>query len=199
MMAGLTARVRKDDEASSQVRAKVIPVWVIIDYEKGLSNEEQGHTEPLGSGKPASSAPQEQPSFGIRSASPKKGKTRFPTHMVSRRALIDLGYTYIEEGNLVMVPKALGQENIAELLELSEEYKLSDENEQTARLAEERHEIYATPPPASDSMRAAPSSTGDGENATVKATEEAILGVGNSVIQIQDGGEIDISQLERLG
>lgn len=56
---------------------------------------------------------------------PKKGKTRIPAHLVSRRALIDLGYPIIEEGNTVVVHKALGQDNIDSLLSLSEGYKRS--------------------------------------------------------------------------
>ncbi|GKT93860.1 LOW QUALITY PROTEIN: hypothetical protein Ct61P_11710 [Colletotrichum tofieldiae] len=90
----------------------------------------------------------------IRSAYPKKGKTRIPARLVSKRALIDLGYPYIEEGNTVIVLKALGQENIDELLKLSEEYKQSELEVAAARssaahLVDERHEeIYTIPPPA---------------------------------------------------
>ncbi|KAK1977036.1 hypothetical protein LZ30DRAFT_278240 [Colletotrichum cereale] len=89
----------------------------------------------------------------IRSAYPKKGKTRIPARLVSKRALIDLGYPFIEEGNTVIVLKALGQENIDELLKLSEEYKQSELEVAAARssaahLVEERHEeIYTIPPP----------------------------------------------------
>ncbi|KAK1700768.1 hypothetical protein BDP55DRAFT_644109 [Colletotrichum godetiae] len=54
---------------------------------------------------------------------PKKGKTRIPIRLVSKRALIDLGYPFIEEGNTIIVLKALGQNNIDELLKASEEYK----------------------------------------------------------------------------
>ncbi|KAK6211560.1 hypothetical protein QIS74_10824 [Colletotrichum tabaci] len=90
----------------------------------------------------------------IRSMYPKKGKTRIPGRLVSKRALIDLGYPYIEEGNTVIVLKALGQENIDELLKLSEEYKQSELEVAAARssaahLVDERHEeIYTIPPPA---------------------------------------------------
>ncbi|KAF9875129.1 hypothetical protein CkaCkLH20_07395 [Colletotrichum karsti] len=57
---------------------------------------------------------------------PKKGKTRIPARLVSRRALIDLGYPHIEEGKTIIVLKALGQDNIDELLTLSEEYRMSE-------------------------------------------------------------------------
>ncbi|KAF9880449.1 hypothetical protein CkaCkLH20_02403 [Colletotrichum karsti] len=88
----------------------------------------------------------------IRSEYPKKGKTRIPQRLVSKRALIDLGYPYIEEGNTVIVLKALGQDNIDELLKLSEEYKQSELEIAAARSSagriEERHEeIYTIPPP----------------------------------------------------
>ncbi|KAH0441978.1 hypothetical protein CcaCcLH18_01838 [Colletotrichum camelliae] len=59
----------------------------------------------------------------VESDWPKKGKTRIPSRLVSKRALIDLSYPYITEGNTVIVLKALGQKNIDELLRLSEEYQ----------------------------------------------------------------------------
>ncbi|PNY27275.1 Uncharacterized protein TCAP_02799 [Tolypocladium capitatum] len=58
----------------------------------------------------------------VHSEYPKKGKTRIPVRLVSRRALIDLSYPFVEEGNTIIVQKALGQDNIDELLKLSEEY-----------------------------------------------------------------------------
>lgn len=61
----------------------------------------------------------------VKSEYPKKGKTRIPARLVSKRALIDLGYPFIEEGNTVVVLKALGQDNIDDLLKLSEDYKKS--------------------------------------------------------------------------
>jgi hypothetical protein len=61
----------------------------------------------------------------IRSEYPKKGKTRIPARLVSKRALIALEYPFHEEGNTIIVQKALGQDNIDELLRLSEEYKQS--------------------------------------------------------------------------
>lgn len=61
----------------------------------------------------------------VKSEYPKKGKTRIPARLVSKRALIDLGYPFIEEGHTVVVLKALGQDNIDDLLKLSEDYKKS--------------------------------------------------------------------------
>ncbi|KAK8115979.1 hypothetical protein PG984_012481 [Apiospora sp. TS-2023a] len=90
----------------------------------------------------------------VKSEYPKKGKTRIPGRLVSKRALIDLGYPFIEEGNTVVVQKALGQENIDDLLKLSEDYKkaeteVMDARSEAAGLVEERRtEIYTVPPPA---------------------------------------------------
>lgn len=99
----------------------------------------------------------------VHSEYPKKGKTKIPVRLVSKRALIDLGYPYVEEENTVIVQKALGQENIDELLKLSEEYNRVDEEVANARssagnVVEERNEERRTetgrspapppPPPA---------------------------------------------------
>jgi len=61
-----------------------------------------------------------------KSEYPKKGKTRIPARLVSKRALIDLGYPFVEEGKTIIVQKALGQKNIDDLLKLSDEYKKSE-------------------------------------------------------------------------
>ncbi|KAK4099471.1 hypothetical protein N658DRAFT_508710 [Parathielavia hyrcaniae] len=87
----------------------------------------------------------------MRSEYPKKGKTRIPARLVSKRALIDLGYPYVEEGNVIIVQKALGQHNIDDLLKLSDDYKKSELELITARSSagdlieervERRTEIY---------------------------------------------------------
>ncbi|TFB07380.1 hypothetical protein CCMA1212_000424 [Trichoderma ghanense] len=68
-----------------------------------------------------------------KSEYPKKGKTRIPLRLVSKRALIDIGYPFVEEGNVIVVQKALGQANIDYLLKLSEEYKSSELEVSAAR------------------------------------------------------------------
>jgi len=83
---------------------------------------------------------------------PKKGKTRIPARLVSKRALIDLGYPFVEEGNVIIVQKALGQQNIDDLLKLSDDYKKSELEVMAARssagdiveerIVEERHTEY---------------------------------------------------------
>ncbi|KAF3062239.1 hypothetical protein GL218_03001 [Daldinia childiae] len=69
----------------------------------------------------------------VKSEYPKKGKTRIPERLVSKLALIDLGYPYVEEGNVIVVQKALGQQNIDDLLKLSEDYKKSEREVASAR------------------------------------------------------------------
>ncbi|KAK1832015.1 hypothetical protein QBC39DRAFT_257602 [Podospora conica] len=91
---------------------------------------------------------------------PKKGKTRIPSRLVSKRALIDLGYPFVEEGNVVIVQKALGQQNIDDLLKLSEDYKKSELEIMAARssagdvfeerIVEERHTEYVNVAPPHD-------------------------------------------------
>ncbi|KAH6690342.1 hypothetical protein F5X68DRAFT_229675 [Plectosphaerella plurivora] len=89
----------------------------------------------------------------IRNEYPKKGKTRIPARLVEKRALIELGYPYTEEGNTIIVLKALGQDNIDELLKLSEEFKKSSLELVAARsvagniVEERREEVYTLPPP----------------------------------------------------
>ncbi|KUI59101.1 hypothetical protein VP1G_06360 [Cytospora mali] len=95
----------------------------------------------------------------VKSEYPKKGKTRIPARLVSKRALIDLGYPFIEEGNTIVVLKALGQENIDDMLKLSEDYKKSeleviDARSEAGTVFEERREerreetfVHAPPPP----------------------------------------------------
>jgi hypothetical protein len=109
----------------------------------------------------------------VKSEYPKKGKTRIPARLVSKRALIDLSYPFEEEvsnfntillrvkynltntvqGNTIIVQKALGQENIDDLLKLSEDYKKAELEVAAARseagnIIEERHtEIFTVPPP----------------------------------------------------
>lgn len=75
-----------------------------------------------------------------KSKFPKRGKTRMPARLVSTRAIIELGYRFEEEvsdmlfsrwrdisnflqGNTIIIQKALGRENIDEVIQLSEFYK----------------------------------------------------------------------------
>ncbi|KAI2626997.1 hypothetical protein GGS26DRAFT_562350 [Hypomontagnella submonticulosa] len=89
----------------------------------------------------------------VRSEYPKKGKTRIPSRLVSRTALIDLGYPFVEEGTVTIVQLALGQQNIDDLLKLSEDYKKAEREVDIARsvpgnvIEERREEVFTIPPP----------------------------------------------------
>ncbi|KAJ9142505.1 Carboxypeptidase Y [Pleurostoma richardsiae] len=84
----------------------------------------------------------------VKSEYPKKGKTRIPARLVSKQALRDLRYPFMEEGSTIVVLKALGQENIDDLLKLSEDYKKSEIETVAPRpefVEERRQEIYVAP------------------------------------------------------
>ncbi|KAL8347246.1 hypothetical protein RB601_003232 [Gaeumannomyces tritici] len=90
----------------------------------------------------------------VKSEYPKKGKTRIPAKLVSKRAIIELGYPFEEEGNTIIIQRALGQENIDDLLRLSEEYKkceveISAARSEVGEVIEERRreEVWVTSPP----------------------------------------------------
>ncbi|KAK1593484.1 uncharacterized protein LY79DRAFT_514187 [Colletotrichum navitas] len=61
-----------------------------------------------------------------RESYPKNGKTRIPAKLVSKRALIDLGYPFVDEGATIVLLVALDERLINEVLRLSEEYRRSD-------------------------------------------------------------------------
>lgn len=98
----------------------------------------------------------------VKSDYPKKGKTRIPARLVSRRALVDLGYPFIEEGNTIIVQRALGQENIDDLLHLSEQYRKDEREHAAARshagdiIEERRQEIIMVPAPVPAAVPVAP-------------------------------------------
>ena len=64
----------------------------------------------------------------IKNKYPKKGKTRIPARLVSKRALCDLGYPFEEDGTTIVVLVALGQQNIDDVLKLSEDYRKGKES-----------------------------------------------------------------------
>lgn len=80
-----------------------------------------------------------------------------PARLVSKKAIIDLGYPFEEEGNIVIIQKALGPENIDEVIKLSEDYKSSEKVEiqmsggrsEAGTIVEERRtkEVFTVPPP----------------------------------------------------
>lgn len=78
------------------------------------------------SGSSSSSSRSSVASFH-RDSYPKKGRTRIPARLVSKRALVDLGYPFVEEGAAVVLLVALDERLIDEVLNLSEEYRKSDQ------------------------------------------------------------------------
>ncbi|KAI0413169.1 hypothetical protein F5X98DRAFT_352883 [Xylaria grammica] len=97
-----------------------------------------------------------------KSEYPKKGKTRIPLRLISIRAVAELQYPYAIEGNTVIVQKALGQQNIDDLLRLSDEYKKADAELVASRsvpgalVEERREEVFTIPPPAPPTLIRAP-------------------------------------------
>ncbi|KAA8577013.1 hypothetical protein EYC84_007029 [Monilinia fructicola] len=91
--------------------------------------------------------------ISVRSEFPKKGKTRMPARLVSKKAIIDLDYPFEEEGDTIIIQKALGRENIDEVIKLSEDYKAAEKLEmsggrsEAGTVVEERTEVFTIPPP----------------------------------------------------
>ncbi|KAK1991889.1 hypothetical protein LX36DRAFT_685223 [Colletotrichum falcatum] len=61
-----------------------------------------------------------------RESYPRHGTTRIPADLVSKRALVALGYPFVEEGAAIVLLVALDERLIDEVLKLSEEYRRSD-------------------------------------------------------------------------
>jgi hypothetical protein len=101
----------------------------------------------------SSSSSSDTTAISVRSEFPKKGKTRMPARLVSTKAIIDLGYPFEVEGETIIIQKALGRENIDEVIKLSEDYKSSEKVEmhgarsEAGTIIEERHEVFTIPPP----------------------------------------------------
>ncbi|KAL2062856.1 hypothetical protein VTL71DRAFT_5928, partial [Oculimacula yallundae] len=100
-----------------------------------------------------SSSSSEETTISVRSEFPKKGKTRMPARLVHKRAIIELGYPFEEEGDTIIIQKALGRENIDEVIKLSEDFRNSEKAEmsgarsEAGTVIEERHEVFTVPPP----------------------------------------------------
>ncbi|RYP10324.1 hypothetical protein DL765_008134 [Monosporascus sp. GIB2] len=120
------------------------------------SRRSSSRTSTTSSSSSSSSSSSGGTTVTAKSEYPKKGKTRIPARLVSTRALIDLGYPFIQEthakGNTIVVQKALGQENIDDVLKLSEDYKKAELEVAAARsthvVEDRREEVYTIPPQA---------------------------------------------------
>ncbi|RFU36232.1 hypothetical protein B7463_g1, partial [Scytalidium lignicola] len=109
----------------------------------------------------SSSSDSEVTTKSVKSEFPKRGKTRMPAKLVSKKAIIDLGYPFEEEGNTIIIQKALGREHIDEVIRLSEVYKSSEKHHEhdhdnhsdtSETIIEERKEVYTIPPRASQNF-----------------------------------------------
>lgn len=111
------------------------------------------------SSRDSSSSGETTTTVSVRSEFPKKGKTRMPARLVSKKAIIDLGYPFEEEGDIIIIQKALGRENIDEVIKLSEDYKASEKVEISGGrsdagtvIEERRQEVFTVTPPPSASL-----------------------------------------------
>ncbi|KAG7061867.1 mg2+ transporter [Colletotrichum scovillei] len=94
---------------------------------KQIRFEEDGFEDWSDSPSSPSRSPTPSVSSFQRDSRPKRGTTRIPARIVSKRALIHLGYSFAEDGDTIIVQLALGQNHIEELLELSKRIRSSDQ------------------------------------------------------------------------
>ncbi|KAK1511276.1 uncharacterized protein CCOS01_15038 [Colletotrichum costaricense] len=94
---------------------------------KQIRFEEDGFDDWSDSPESPSRSPTPSVSSFQRDSRPKRGTTRIPSRIVSKRALIHLGYSFAEDGDTIVVQLALGQNHIEELLELSNRIRSSDQ------------------------------------------------------------------------
>ncbi|KAL0780409.1 hypothetical protein CaCOL14_001744 [Colletotrichum acutatum] len=94
---------------------------------KQIRFEEDGFEDWSDSPSSPSRSPTPSVSSFQRDSRPKRGTTRIPSRIVSKRALIHLGYSFAEDGDTIVVQLALGQDHIEELLELSKRIRSSDQ------------------------------------------------------------------------
>ncbi|KPM38171.1 hypothetical protein AK830_g8420 [Neonectria ditissima] len=93
-----------------------------------------GHGSKLPARSPSASS--SGSTVSIEETYPKKGSTRIPKRLVHAQAISDLRYPYEEKGDLFILGKALGQENIDELLRLSESYLKSNTKPESGNAGE---------------------------------------------------------------
>ncbi|KAI1189747.1 hypothetical protein F5B17DRAFT_389902 [Nemania serpens] len=129
---------------------------------RGRSHRSSSHSSSTSSSSSHSSRDTGGTVITAKSEYPKKGKTRIPVRLISIRAIVEFQYPYVIEGNTVIIQKALGQQNIDDLLKLSEEYKKADAELAASRsvtsaiVEERREERFTIPPPAPSTIVRAP-------------------------------------------
>ncbi|KAI4277493.1 MAG: hypothetical protein L6R38_005436, partial [Xanthoria sp. 2 TBL-2021] len=88
---------------------------------------------------------------------PRKGKTKMPAKLANKRAIIELGYPFEQEGETIIILKALAKEHIDEIIKISKEMNERGESRTTyvieappppqPEVIERRTEIIVSPPP----------------------------------------------------
>ncbi|KAI1206728.1 uncharacterized protein F4807DRAFT_438038 [Annulohypoxylon truncatum] len=91
-------------------------------WRQGDGNSSRSFSEPSDAG----SSDTDASSIASTERYPRKGKTKIPAKLVSIRAVIDLGYPFVHEGDMIVLQTALNHPLIDELLRLSEEYKTAE-------------------------------------------------------------------------
>ncbi|RKF80837.1 hypothetical protein GcM1_189017 [Golovinomyces cichoracearum] len=95
-------------------------------YSRRRMREKRGQGHGSDEGRRSSSLSSNRSSTSkssVRSEYPKRGKTKIPVKLIHRKAIIDLGYPFEENEKIITIFKALGRDNIEDLIELSERYE----------------------------------------------------------------------------
>ncbi|KAI9741571.1 MAG: hypothetical protein M1818_004377 [Claussenomyces sp. TS43310] len=108
----------------------------------------------------------------IKNEYPKKGKTRMPKKLVNKAAIVALSYPFEEEGDVIIIQKALGRENIDEVIKLSEEYNKVDKVEMAGGRSEaSRSEAGEVQKVSEEIIRMPPQ---HGEEEVIKTTKTTV-------------------------
>lgn len=115
------ARSEAKSKAKSVKSAKSAKSVSTVSSESSSSSESEDEVSRATSPSPA------------RSKVGRKGKTRMPKRLVKRQVLVNLEYPFIEEEGFYVVTRALGKEQIDEVIRLSEEYSAPEPRTTTYR------------------------------------------------------------------
>ncbi|MCJ1387342.1 hypothetical protein MMC18_000185 [Xylographa bjoerkii] len=87
----------------------------------------------------------------MESPFPKKGKTKMPMRLINKRAVIELGYPFEEEGETLIILKALGKEHIDEVIKISREMNANG-GETKVQESRKTYMIEAPSPPEEEEI-----------------------------------------------
>lgn len=147
-----------DDEFPQQIREREREIIRRRRHSKESKHSRRSHSKESRSthstrSSSSSSSSASGTTISIKSEFPKKGKTRMPARLVSTKAIIDLGYPFEADGDVIIIQRALGRENIDEVIKLSEDYikaeraSMSGARMDGGTMVEERRttEVYQVP------------------------------------------------------